>query len=303
MHDHHHHHCAPCACAPADPCHDCGGKQKAPTRVFLLSIALNLAFVVVEAVVGLNEGSMSLLSDAGHNLSDVFSLALVLLSFFLAGIRRSAAYTYGLRKSTILISLINALTLLAAVGLIAWHSIARLLRPDIIDGSAITWTALAGIVVNGLTVLLLTAGRRGDINIRGAFLHMLADTMVSAGVVLSGIAISLTGLYIIDPIVSLLIAAAILVSTWRLLSESLRLTLDGTPEGIDIAAMTQEMNALPAVADIHHMHVWAISTTENALTCHVAAYRLDEMEATKHQLRNIAARHGVAHCTLEFETI
>lgn len=298
---HHHHHLPECAAAPADPCRECGGAVKAPTRVFVLGIVLNLLFVVVEAVVGWREGSMSLLSDAGHNLSDVFSLALVLLSFFLASVARSRSYTYGLRKSTVLVSLANALMLLGAVGVIVWQSVARLVEPDMVNGAAVSWTALAGIAVNGLTVALLTAGRKGDINVRGAFLHMLADTLVSVGVVVSGLAISLTGLYIIDPIVSLLIAAMILAGTWRLLCESVRLALDGAPCGVDVEALTAALAAVPHVADVHHVHVWALSTTENALTCHVATDDIGLMETTKRALRAAAAAHGVGHCTLEFE--
>ena len=211
-HHHHHHHVE---------------KLTSLNGIFIFSIVLNLLFVIIEAVIGLVEGSLSLLSDAGHNLSDVFSLVLVLVAFQLAKVHSNPRFTYGYRKSTILISLLNAVILLVAVGAIIIESIHKFYEPTDVNGVAISWTAGIGIVINGLTAFLLLRGQKNDLNVRGAFLHMVADTLVSVGVVISGIIIAVTGWTIVDPIVSLIIAAVILVSTWNLLSGSLRLTLDG----------------------------------------------------------------------------
>lgn len=263
---------------------------------------LNLLFVAVEACVGLVEGSMSLLSDAGHNLSDVFALLLVLVAFRLARVHRSGHFTYGLKKSTVLISLLNAIILLMAVGAIYIESAHKLVEPEEVDGVAVSWTAFVGIVINGATALLLMRGQKDDLNVRGAFLHMLADTLVSVGVVVSGLIITFTGLSIVDPIVSIVIATVILVQTWGLLRESVVLSLDGTPEGIDTEQVTQLMRQTPHVADVHHVHIWAISTTANALTAHVAIDDVAQLEAVKHELKERLAHNHISHSTIEFET-
>lgn len=276
--------------------------MKSPSKTFILAIALNLIFVAVEAVVGLLENSLSLLSDAGHNLSDVFSLVLVLIGFGLSKVHSTKRYTYGLKKSTVLISLLNAIILLVAVGAIAIESIHKFYEPAEVNGIAVSWTAFVGIIINGLTVLMLMRGQKNDINVRGAFLHMVADTLVSVGVVVSGIVITVTDWNVIDPIVSLVIAAVILVSTWNLLSESLKLSLDGTPEGIDIDSIVSIMSGCEGVSDVHHVHVWAISTTKNALTGHVVVDDISVMESVKHEIKHKLAEAGIAHSTLEIET-
>lgn len=271
-------------------------------NIFIFCIALNILFVAIEAVVGLAENSLSLLSDAGHNLSDVFSLVLVLVAFRLSKVQSTKTFTYGLKKSTVLISLLNAIILLAAVGAITIESVHKFYEPAEVNGAAISWTAAAGIIINGLTVLLLMRGQKNDINVRGAFLHMVADTLVSAGVVVSGVAISMTGWNVIDPIVSIVIAIVILISTWRLLSESLKLSLDGTPEGIDIDKIEKMISERRNVKDVHHIHVWAISTTTNALTAHVVIGNINAMEDTKRDIKKTLTAAGIAHSTLEFET-
>lgn len=286
-HHHHHHHPVPAA-----------GSQ---SSIFIFSIALNMAFVVVEAVVGFFENSLSLLSDAGHNLSDVFSLLLVLVAFRLSKVHSTKHYTYGLKKSSVLISLLNAIILLVAVGAIVIECVHKFYAPVDVNGVAVSWTAFVGIIVNGLTVLLLMRGQKSDINVRGAFLHMLADTLVSVGVVVSGVLIAVTGLNVIDPIVSLAIAAVILVSTWRLLVSSLRLSLDGTPEDIDPDAIASLMAACDNVRGVHHLHIWAISTTRNALTAHVVVDDLSLMERTKADLKERLHKAGIVHATLEIE--
>ncbi|MBQ8047131.1 MAG: cation transporter [Prevotella sp.] len=278
------------------------GKLTSLNGIFVFSIVINLLFVAVEAIVGLLENSLSLLSDAGHNLSDVFSLVLVLIAFQLGKIHSNSQYTYGYRKSSVLISLLNAIILLVAVGAIIIESIHKFYAPVDVNGAAVSWTALVGIIINGATALLLMRGQKNDLNVRGAFLHMAADTLVSVGVVVAGLIISFTGWNIIDPIVSLIIAFVILVSTWQLLSDSLRLSLDGMPEGITMQQIEHVFEHSSHVKSVHHIHVWAISTTENALTAHIVVDDLQQAEATKHELKHALADIGIGHCTLETET-
>ena len=285
-HHHHHHHAAP---------------TQSLNGIFILSIILNGLFVLIEAGVGLWQDSLSLLSDAGHNLSDVFSLLLVLIAFRLAKVQRNERYTYGYRKSTVLISLLNAVILLVAIGAIVIESIHKFSEPTEVNGLAISWTAGVGILINGATALLLMRGQKSDLNVRGAFLHMAADTLVSIGVVISGIIIYYTGWTIIDPIVSLIIAAVILVSTRQLLSDSLRLAVDGIPDGVELQEIEQLLLSEEHVKGTHHIHVWAISTTETALTAHVV---IDDLRCWPHiseHLKHSLAEYGIRHVTLEPE--
>ena len=277
-------------------------KLQSLNTIFVVCIAVNLLFVVIEAGIGFFANSLSLLSDAGHNLSDVFSLLLVLIAFRLAKIHPNANYTFGYKKSTVLISLLNAIILLVAVGLIVVESIYKFQNPTSVDGATISWTAGIGIIINGLTAVMLMRSQKTDLNVRGAYLHMVADTLVSVGVVVSGLVISLTGWYVVDPIVSLVIAVVILVSTWRLLSDSLRLSLDGMPEGISLEQATDLLRNHENVVDVHHVHIWAISTTDNALTAHVVVDSIEAMEATKKDLKQALRQMGIGHSTLEFET-
>lgn len=286
-HTHHHSHTAP---------------TQSLSGIFIFSIVLNVLFVLIEAGVGLWQDSLSLLSDAGHNLSDVFSLLLVLVAFRLAKVHSNEHFTYGYRKSTILISLLNAVILLVAVGAIVIESIHKFNEPAEVNGIAVSWTAGVGIIINGLTAFLLMRGQQHDLNVRGAFLHMVADTLVSVGVVISGIIIYYTGWSIVDPIVSLIIAAVILISTWDLLSDSLRLAVDGIPEGVDRNEIEQLIAATDHVRGVHHLHIWAISTTETALTAHVVVDDFANWPQVSHQLKHELAEHGIAHATLEPET-
>lgn len=287
-HHHHHHHVA------AD-----NGQMR---KILWTAIILNLLFVGVEAGMGLWQNSLSLLSDAGHNLSDVFSLVLVVVGLHLVQLHSNEHYTYGYKKSTILISLANALLLLLAVGVILAESVHKLREPAAINGAVISWTAGVGILINGLTTLLLMRGQKGDINIRGAFLHMAADTLVSIGVVISGLVISHTGWFIIDPIISIVIAIVILVSTWELLRDSMRLALDGVPEGIETEEVTQAMQDTAHVTDVHHLHIWAMSTTENALTAHVVVDDEHEASSVRKALKDTLREHGITHATIEIES-
>ena len=291
-HHHHHHHEHPTPAAT----------DKRMRTILIISIALNLFFVIIEAGVGIWKNSLSLLSDAGHNLSDVFSLALVLFGFYLAQRAANSHYTYGYKKSTILISLMNAVLLLVAVGIIIAESVHKLRMPVAIDGAAISWTAGIGILVNGITTLLLMRGQQNDLNVRGAFVHMAADTLVSIGVVISGVIISFTGWYIIDPIISLIIALVILISTWELLHDSIRLALDGVPENVEIDHICKHILATPHVVGVHHIHVWAMSTTENAMTAHLVVDDLTHSSEAVHAIKSALAEEGITHATLETET-
>lgn len=272
------------------------------SRIFILCIILNLIFVVIEAAVGFVSNSVGLLSDAGHNLSDVFSLLIALLAIRMAMVKPGRKFTYGYKKLTVLASLLNAVILLVAVGAIVVESIARINHPQPVSGAAISWTAGVGIIINGLTAWLLMRDQKKDLNVKGAFLHMAMDTLVSAGVVLSGIAINLTGILWIDPAVSLVIAAIILVSTFNMLKESFFLSIDAVPESVDISAIEDGLSGMPGVMGWHHLHVWPISTTENAATVHLVLEDVGCMEKAKSEARSVFRRAGVSHCTIECES-
>ena len=252
---------------------------------------------------GFFSNSLGLISDAGHNLGDVFSLLLAMIAFKLSTSHSTRRYTYGYKKSSVLISLLNAIILLVAVGAIIIESIHKFSNLDAaaVNGAAVSWTAGVGIIINGLTAWLLSRNSKHDINTRGAFLHMLADTLVSVGVVISGIAITLTGWNIIDPIVSLIIAAVILVSTWKLLSESLRMSIDAVPEEIDPDQINQAICACEGVSDVHHVHIWPISTTENALTAHLVISDVARMHEIVETVKEELTHRGISHSTLETE--
>ena len=284
-HDHHHH-------LPVDHLN----------RAFVLGIVLNLVFVCVEFGAGLWFDSVALISDAGHNLSDVVSLVLSLIAFRLARVKPTASYTYGYRKSTVLVSLLNACILLVAVGVILVESVRKLYDPQPVDGDSIAWVAGIGIVINAFTAWLFIRDKEKDLNVKGAYLHMAADTLVSVGVLVSGIVIRLTGWYAIDPVVGIAIALVILFSTSKLLHDSLRLSLDGVPVGIDSERVRRSITETdPRIEDVHHVHIWAISTTQNALTAHVVVRSLDDAEELKHEIKHQLEHEGIGHATLEFE--
>lgn len=272
------------------------------STTLIACILLNLLFVIVEAGIGFTYHSLGLLSDAGHNLSDVFSLLLSLFAIRMATRKANSHFTYGYKKSTVLVSLVNAVILLIAVGGILIESIYKLKSTIPISGEAISWTAGVGILINGTTALLLMKGQKNDLNIKGAFLHMAMDTLVSVGVVVSGILISFTQCYLIDAFIGMAIALIILVSTWKLLKESLYLCLDAVPELVQLDKLETAIGQTPGVASWHHLHVWAVSTTENAATLHVVIRNLAEMEDTKRQLKQLLSTYGITHSTIEFET-
>ena len=270
-------------------------------KAFIIGITLNIAFVIVEFGVGFYYNSLGLLSDAGHNLGDVASLVLAMLAFRLQKVHPNNRYTYGYKKSTILVSLLNAVILLVAVGIIIAESVDKLFHPVSVDGSAIAWTAGVGVVINALTAWLFMKDKDKDLNVKGAYLHMAADALVSVGVVVSGIIITYTGWSIIDPIIGLGIAVIIIVSTWGLLHDSLRLSLDGVPVGIDAQKIQQIIMEQPGVENCHHLHIWALSTTETALTAHIVIDNITQLEEVKQHIKEALEEAGIHHATLEFE--
>ena len=270
-------------------------------KAFIIGITLNIAFVIVEFGVGFYYNSLGLLSDAGHNLGDVASLVLAMLAFRLQKVHPNSRYTYGYKKSTILVSLLNAVILLVAVGIIIAESIDKLFHPVSVDGSAIAWTAGVGVVINALTAWLFMKDKDKDLNVKGAYLHMAADALVAVGVVVSGIIITYTGWSIIDPIIGLGIAVVIIVSTWGLLHDSLRLSLDGVPVGIDAQKIQQIIMEQPGVENCHHLHIWALSTTETALTAHIVIDNITQLEEVKQHIKEALEEAGIHHATLEFE--
>lgn len=289
-HVHHHHH---------HPGH--GQGITSLNKAFIIGIVLNSAFVVAEFAAGFWYNSLGLMSDAGHNLGDVASLVLAMLAFRLAKVHSNANYTYGYKKSTVLVSLLNAVILLVAVGIILSESIGKLIHPRPVDGDAIAWVAGIGVVINAVTAWLFMKDKEKDLNVKGAYLHMAADALVSIGVVVSGVLIAYTGWYIVDPIIGILIALIIVYSTWGLLRDSLRLSLDGVPTGTNLAAVEKIMQEAPGVDGVHHLHIWPISTTETALTAHIVTGEIDRMEGIKQDLKSRLAEAGIAHATLEFE--
>jgi cobalt-zinc-cadmium efflux system protein len=272
-------------------------------RAFAIGVALNLAFVAVEATWGVMGHSLALLADAGHNLSDVLGLLLAWGAGALSRRAPSVRRTYGLRRSSTLAALFNAFLLLVAVGGIAWEAVGRFSHPAPVAGGTVIWVAAVGIVINAATALLFMSGRKGDLNIRGAFLHMAADAGVSLGVVLAGAAILATGWQWIDPVVSLIIAVVILVGTWGLLCDSVNLALDAVPEGIDVPAVRQYLEGLAQVTEVHDLHIWGMSTTETALTAHlVMPNGKPEDSLYQRAAREMHDRFGIEHVTLQVES-
>lgn len=271
-------------------------------RLFAVGIGLNLSFVAAEGLAGWYGNSLSLLADAGHNLSDVLSLALAWGASILSERAATQRRTYGLRRSSILAALINAILLLIAIGAIAWESIHRFSAPIVPDSTIVILVAAIGVVINTATALLFMRGRKHDLNLRGAFLHMAADAAVSVGVVIAGIVIAYTQWYWVDPMVSLMIVAVIAVGSWQLLRESLDLVLDAVPESVDPQAVETYLNELPEVQSVHHLHIWAMSTTEVALTAHLVKPdgRLDDAFMRKVH-RELHKRFGIGHATLQLE--
>jgi cobalt-zinc-cadmium efflux system protein len=271
------------------------------SRAFGVGIALNLGFVVVEAVFGFTANSMALLSDAGHNLSDVLGLFVAWGGGVLALRGSSARFTYGLKKASILAALANALFLLVAVGAIGLEAIQRLFHPTATQGGVVMAVAAVGIAVNGVTALLFTRGQH-DINIRAAFLHMASDAAVSAAVVFAGLVILWTHEQWVDPVMSLVVALVILWGSYGLLRESVWMSLAGVPAGIDVDQVEAELARLEHVEAVHDLHIWPLSTTETALTAHIVTVRADYPDSLLESARTLLhERFKIEHCTIQVE--
>ncbi len=292
MHDHSHHGHEHHAVSPENL-----------NRAFYIGIALNLSFTILEYIMGYVYGSLALLSDASHNLSDVASLFISLIGMKLAGAVARKTFTYGYKKASLFASLVNAILLIVVVVGIIKESIERLLAPTELGGMAIVIVAGIGVFINTISAFLFYKGQKQDINIKGAFLHLLVDALVSVGVVISGLVIYYTDWFIIDPIISLAIAAVILISTWGLLKESLRLVLDAIPKDIDSHEIKEEILSVAGVKDAHHIHIWALSSTENALTAHIILEdcNMDNWDTIRDEIKHELAHHKIAHATLEPE--
>ncbi len=274
------------------------------STAFAVGIWLNFIFVVIEAGVGFSIHSLSLLSDAAHNLADVGTLVLSLVAFRLLKVKANERYTYGYRKTSILVALFNSVILLVSIGAIAYEAINKSFHPEPMPGSTIAIVAGIGILINGTTALFFRSEKDKDINIKSAYLHLLSDTLVSAGIVVGGIAMIFTGWYWIDSALSLVVVAVILISTWRLLRESLKLSLDGVPDNVSVKEISAHALKLEGVAGLHHVHVWALSSTENAMTAHLVLKRNlahEQEHVIKENFRHELLHRHIQHVTLETE--
>ena len=271
---------------------------------FYIGIGLNFAFVVIEAVVGIIIHSLSLLSDAGHNLADVVSLSLSLLAFKLVKVKPTENYTYGYRKTTILVALFNSMLLLITIGAIIYEAIEHLINPPQLPGFTIAWVAAIGIVINGFTAFMFLKNKEKDINIKAAYLHLLSDALVSLVLVIGGVIIHYTNWYWIDAALSLVVAIVIIKSTWGLLKSTLRLSLDGVPENVDMNEIERRITQMSGIENIHHIHAWALSTTTNALTAHILVsknFTIGEIDGLKLKIKHELEHLNIQHATLEFE--
>ena len=271
-------------------------------RAFAIGIALNLAYVGGEAVAGVLSGSLALLADAGHNLGDVLGLSLAWGAALLSRRQPSGRFTYGLRSTSILAALANAIILLVITGGIAWEAIGRIAHPVPVASGIVIGVAAAGILVNGVTALLFASRHPRDLNVKSTFVHMAADTLVTGGVVIAGVAIWLTGRLWIDPAVSLIVSAVIVIGTWGLMKSAMGLALNAVPEGVDIAAVREHLMAVPGVSTLHDLHIWGMSTTETALTCHLLMPGGHPGDAVLNTLaQQLDQRFGIHHVTLQIE--
>lgn len=285
--------------------HHKSGHAHAPkdfNRAFAIGVFLNLTLVVAQAIFGVIAHSLALVADAGHNFADVLGLLLAWWAGRLVKSIPTKKHTYGLRGASILAALANAVLLLVTMGAVAWEAIIRLEHPQQVEGKIVIGIAALGIVVNGVSALLFFSGRKGDLNVRGAFLHLAADAGISVGVVLAGLAIVLTGKLWIDPVVSLVIVATILYGTWGLLKDSINLSLQAVPENVDLDAVERFLKTLPAVAEVHDLHIWAMSTTQVALTVHLVMRpaKVDD-SFLANAAKELEHNFGIEHATIQVE--
>jgi len=288
---HHHHHTVTAA--------------DVASKAFIFGIILNGAYVVIQVIAGIVTHSMALLSDAGHNLSDVASLALSLLAFRLAKAKPTDSFTYGFKKTTILAALTNAVVLLITIGMLGYESVNRLLHPQPVEGGLVAIVAGIGIAINLASAFFFFRNKEHDLNTKGAYLHLMTDALVSLGVVVSGLIISFTKWYWLDGAVSIVVLVVILIGTWSLLTESLRLSMDAVPEGVNVETIEKVINKINGVESIHHMHIWAMSTTENALTTHLVLNEqlsFDDKMKLVNKIKHELLHNKIHHATIELES-
>lgn len=286
MEHHHHHH----------------GNSQTKGRIFLITVLLNSLFVAVEFVFGIIANSTALIADAGHNISDVLGLLLAWFAVIISRSQPSKRYTYGLRSTSILAALANTMLLLVACGAISWEAVQRFSQPPVIAGQTVSIVAAAGIFINGLSAILLMKGSREDLNVRGAYLHMVADTAVSLAVVITGLVMIYTQWYLIDPAMSVVIVLVILFGAWGLLRDSLRLALNAVPKHIDASVVSDYLSNLEGVTGIHDLHIWGLSTTESALTVHLVMPNGHPGDAFMDEIvHTLEKRYQVHHSTLQIE--
>lgn len=270
-------------------------------RSFLIGITLNAIYVVVEIIFGLQNNSTSLLSDAAHNIGDISGLLLAFLAFKLQKIKPSKVFSYGLKKGSIVTSFINSILLAFAIGAIAWEGVHKIMNPQPLSGTTIILVALMGVIINFISALLFKKNQKEDLNIKAAYWHLMADAMVSLGVVLSGVLIHYYHWYILDGIAAIIIAIVVLFSTWRLFKDSAIAILDGVPASVNSDEIKEHLIGIKDVKDIHHMHIWGVSTNENALTAHIVVSDFENIPAIKSLLKEELKEHNITHSTLEFE--
>lgn len=270
-------------------------------RSFLIGIALNVVYVIVEIIYGFSNNSTSLLSDAAHNVGDISGLLLAFLAFKLQVIKPSKIFSYGFKKGSIVTSFINSILLAFAIGAIAWEGFQKILNPSPLSGSVVMWVASIGVVINFASALLFKNKQKEDLNIKAAYWHLMADALVSLGVVVSGILIYYFQWYILDGITAIIIAVVVLFSTWNLFKDSVIAILDGVPNAIDSEEIKTHLLEVKGVKNIHHIHIWGISTNENAITAHVVVDDLLNLLEIKTSLKEELEEHNIKHSTLEFE--
>ena len=274
------------------------------SNAFIIGIVLNILFVILQAGVGLRIKSLSLLSDAGHNFADVASLVLSLIAFKLHKVKATEKYTYGYRKTSIIVALINSIVLLISIGIISYEAIRHLFHPVALPGKTIAIVALVGMFINGISAFFFFRDKDKDLNIKSAFLHLAADALVSLGIVVGGIIIYFTNWFWIDAALSLIIAVVILIGTWNLLADSMKLSLDGVPNNVSVENIKKAALEINGIINIHHLHIWAISTTENAMTAHLLLANdisIEDEQKIKHELKHELLHQNIHHITIETE--
>jgi len=270
-------------------------------RSFIIGIALNVTYVIIELWYGWRNGSTSLLSDAVHNIGDISGLVLALIAFRLQAVKPLKIFTYGFKKASVVASFINSVLLAFAIGAIAWEGIQHIINPSPINGNVVMIVAFIGILINFGSALLFRKKGENDSNIKAAYWHLMADALVSLGVVFAGLIMKYTGWYFVDGLAALIVAVVILFGTWSLFKDSIIGVLDGIPSNIDKQEIINHISKVKGVVDIHHMHIWGMSTNENALTCHVKIDNLEKIPIIKEKIKEELEEHNIKHSTLEFE--